>query len=90
MGKDKKCDNRKLFSYGFQGKQRQSKGQKSSVVAERVGFEPTVQLPVLRFSRPALSSTQPSLREWNQGGVLPSVEALFGDSDSASARGNES
>ena len=31
-------------------------------VAERVGFEPTVQLPVLRFSRPALSSTQPSLR----------------------------
>ena len=29
--------------------------------AERVGFEPTVRLPVLRFSRPALSSTQPSL-----------------------------
>ena len=36
-------------------------------LAERVGFEPTVQLPVLRFSRPVLSSTQPSLREWNQG-----------------------
>ena len=33
------------------------------VVAERVGFEPTIQLPVYRFSRPALSSTQPSLRE---------------------------
>ena len=39
------------------------------LVAERVGFEPTVQLPVLRFSRPALSSTQPSLREWNRGGA---------------------
>ena len=38
-------------------------------VAERVGFEPTVQLPVLRFSRPALSSTQPSLREWSRGGA---------------------
>ena len=34
---------------------------KKGVLAERVGFEPTVQSPVLRFSRPALSSTQPSL-----------------------------
>ena len=40
-----------------------------SKMAERVGFEPTVQLPVLRFSRPALSSTQPSLREWNRGWI---------------------
>ena len=32
-------------------------------VAERVGFEPTVKLPLQRFSRPSPSSTQPSLRE---------------------------
>ena len=30
-------------------------------VAERVGFEPTMKLPPYRFSRPALSSAQPSL-----------------------------
>ena len=42
----------------------------NDILAERVGFEPTVQLPVLRFSRPALSSTQPSLREWNRGGFV--------------------
>ena len=40
-----------------------------------MGFEPTVQLPVLRFSRPALSSTQPSLREWNQGRVYSGIQA---------------
>ena len=44
-----------------------------------MGFEPTVQLPVLRFSRPALSSTQPSLREWSRGRLpglcrLPAAE----------------
>ena len=42
-GKDKKCDNRKLFSYGFQGWQ--SKGQKSSKVAERVSVKLKPQLP---------------------------------------------
>jgi hypothetical protein len=31
-------------------------------MAERVGFEPTVRFPALRFSRPALSAAQPSLR----------------------------
>src|SRR4051812_30781513 len=34
----------------------------SHKMAERVGFEPTVQLPGLRFSRPVLSTAQPSLR----------------------------
>ena len=32
------------------------------ILAERVGFEPTIRLPLYRFSRPALSSAQPSLR----------------------------
>ena len=31
-------------------------------LAERVGFEPTVQLPALRFSRPARSTTPAPLR----------------------------
>jgi hypothetical protein len=31
-------------------------------MAEGVGFEPTVELPRLWFSRPALSATQPPLR----------------------------
>ena len=31
-------------------------------VAERVGFEPTVQLPVRRISSAVLSTTQPPLR----------------------------
>ena len=49
-------------------------------VAERVGFEPTVQLPVLRFSRPVLSSTQPSLREWEGEGVDAPVPLACADS----------
>ena len=44
----------------------------NDIMAERVGFEPTVQLPVLRFSRPALSSAQPSLREGTGNGSLTS------------------
>ena len=34
----------------------------SGWVAERVGFEPTVQLPVRRISSAVLSTTQPPLR----------------------------
>ena len=33
------------------------------IMAERVGFEPTNELPHCRFSRPVLSTAQPSLRE---------------------------
>ena len=32
------------------------------LMAERVGFEPTVPLPVRRFSRPLPSTTRPPLR----------------------------
>jgi hypothetical protein len=32
-------------------------------MAERVGFEPTVRLPVRRISSAVLSTTQPPLRE---------------------------
>ena len=32
-------------------------------VAERLGFEPRKELPLCRFSRPVLSTAQPSLRE---------------------------
>ena len=32
-------------------------------MAERLGFEPRKELPLCRFSRPVLSTTQPSLRE---------------------------
>ena len=31
-------------------------------MAERLGFEPRKELPLCRFSRPVLSTTQPSLR----------------------------
>ena len=31
-------------------------------VAERLGFEPRKELPLCRFSRPVLSTAQPSLR----------------------------
>lgn len=34
----------------------------ATLVAEGVGFEPTVPVRAHRFSRPALSSTQPPLR----------------------------
>ena len=33
------------------------------MMAERLGFEPRKELPLCRFSRPVLSTTQPSLRE---------------------------
>ncbi len=32
-------------------------------MAERLGFEPRKELPLCRFSRPVLSTAQPSLRE---------------------------
>ena len=32
------------------------------VMAERLGFEPRKELPLCRFSRPVLSTAQPSLR----------------------------
>ena len=61
-------------------------------MAERLGFEPRKELPLCRFSRPVLSTTQPSLRE--QGfisiilkfnkktehfffKILPSVQVLY-------------
>ena len=44
-------------------------------MAERVGFEPTVRLPVRRISSAVLSTTQPPLRfevraGWNSGGSV--------------------
>ena len=36
-------------------------GRPRGLLAEGVGFEPTVRLPGLRFSRPALSAAQPPL-----------------------------
>ena len=33
------------------------------MMAERLGFEPRKELPLCRFSRPVLSTAQPSLRE---------------------------
>jgi hypothetical protein len=35
----------------------------SNILAERVGFEPTVRLPVQRFSRPSHSTTLAPLRD---------------------------
>ena len=32
-------------------------------MAERLGFEPRKELPLCRFSRPVLSTAQPSLRK---------------------------
>ena len=32
------------------------------MMAERLGFEPRKELPLCRFSRPVLSTAQPSLR----------------------------
>ena len=33
------------------------------IMAERLGFEPRKELPLCRFSRPVLSTAQPSLRK---------------------------
>ena len=41
-------------------------------MAERLGFEPRKELPLCRFSRPVLSTAQPSLRE--QGFISIFVE----------------
>ncbi len=41
--------------------------------SERVGFEPTVQLPVLRFSRPTRSTAPAPLQRDGEAG-LPSNE----------------
>ncbi len=35
----------------------------NNFMAERLGFEPRKELPLCRFSRPVLSTAQPSLRE---------------------------
>ncbi len=40
-------------------------------MAERLGFEPRKELPLCRFSRPVLSTAQPSLRE--QGFIIISI-----------------
>ena len=37
--------------------------KKKILMAERLGFEPRKELPLCRFSRPVLSTAQPSLRE---------------------------
>ena len=38
------------------------KFRRERIVAERLGFEPRKELPLCRFSRPVLSTAQPSLR----------------------------
>ena len=40
-------------------------------MAERLGFEPRKELPLCRFSRPMLSTAQPSLRE--QGFIIINI-----------------
>ena len=40
-------------------------------MAERLGSEPRKELPLCRFSRPVLSTAQPSLRE--QGFIIISI-----------------
>ena len=40
-------------------------------MAERLGFEPRKELPLCRFSRPVLSTAQPSLHE--QGFIIISI-----------------
>ena len=46
-------------------------------VAERAGFEPAVRvIPVRRFSKPVLSTTQPSLRTERRGNNELGFEAL--------------
>ena len=37
--------------------------KKKILMAERLGFEPRKELPLCRFSRPVLSTAQPSLRK---------------------------
>ena len=44
------------------------KNFKYRLMAERLGFEPRKELPLCRFSRPVLSTAQPSLRE--QGFII--------------------
>ena len=44
------------------------------MMAERLGFEPRKELPLCRFSRPVLSTAQPSLRE--QGFITVSYTHL--------------
>ena len=42
-------------------------------MAERLGFEPRKEVPLCRFSRPVLSTAQPSLR--NQG-IMRIIESF--------------
>ena len=44
------------------------------MMAERLGFEPRKELPLCRFSRPVLSTTQPSLREQVNTGLIESFQ----------------
>ena len=41
------------------------------IMAERLGFEPRKELPLCRFSRPVLSTAQPSLRK--QGFIIKNI-----------------
>ena len=41
-------------------------------MAERLGFEPRMELPPCRFSRPVLSTAQPSLRK--QGFISKNIK----------------
>ena len=43
-------------------------------MAERLGFEPRKELPLCRFSRPVLSTAQPSLREQVNTGLIESFQ----------------
>ena len=52
--------------------------QKCRIVAERVGFEPTVRLPAQRLSRPPPSTTRPPLRRAPGPRVWLACAALFG------------
>ena len=44
-------------------------GGKGRILAETEGFEPSVPLPVRRFSKPLVSATHPRLRRLAEAGL---------------------
>ena len=47
------------------------------IMAERLGFEPRKELPLCRFSRPVLSTAQPSLREHLNTRLIESFQLKY-------------
>ena len=49
------------------------------MMAERLGFEPRKELPLCRFSRPVLSTAQPSLREQGFISIISNINKKTDD-----------